>query len=288
MGDSRSDDSATLTLAIAGFLDACRSPNTRAAYRADLRHFAHWCASNEKLNLLSADATDIARYRTACELDGSRPATVARRLSAVVSFGNYAAGHGLEPVLATDRNVERPTTLSASSTGVLGDADAEALVAAADQTGARAGLLVRLLMLDGLKVSEAARANASDLHGPAKHVSLTIEGRNSRTRLLHPDTSGAARRYLGRRRVGPLLLSEQRGQHTTRLTRFGIDYVIKEVARAAGFHAISANTLRRRYAMDAHARGTNLDTIRDNLGHATQRTTRRYLTPDNDAINNMP
>jgi integrase/recombinase XerD len=281
MGDTLSDSSKALTLAVAGFLETCRSTNTRAAYRADLRHFAAWCATDQELNLLSADAADIARYRTACELDGASAATVARRLSAVVSFGNYAARHGLEPVLPSSRRVERPKIASGSTTGVLSDVDAEALLAAADRAGARDGLLVRLLMLDGLKVGETTRADASDVRGRAPGITLDIRGRNSPARLLHRDTGAAVHRYLGRRRVGPLLLSEKRGQPAGRLTRFGVDYLVKQIALTAGLdRSISANTLRRRYVIDAHERGTDLDTIRHDIGHATQHTTRRYLAPD--------
>ena len=83
---------STVTLAIAGFLDTCRSSNTRAAYRADLGHVAAWCRDRGALDLLTITATDVARYRTECELAGASPATVARRLSALTSFGTYAAG----------------------------------------------------------------------------------------------------------------------------------------------------------------------------------------------------
>jgi site-specific recombinase XerD len=278
MAESASGDTSALTLAIAGFLDACRSTNTRAAYHADLSHFAGWCTNNDKLNLLTADAADIARYRTACELDGAHPATVARRLSAIVSFSNYAAQHGLEPVIAPDSNIERPPLAPASTSSALSDADAYALLSAADRTSARVALLIRLLMLDGLKVGEVTRADVCDVHGRPPRITLDIKARTPPTRVLHPETSSAVRRYLGRRRDGPLLLSEKRGQPNDRLTRFGIDYLIKQTAQAAGLEgAISANTLRRRYAIAAHANGTDLNTIRHNMGHAAQHTTRRYL-----------
>jgi site-specific recombinase XerD len=81
-----------------------------------------------------------------------------------------------------------------------------------------------------------------------------------------------------------LLLSERRGRVPGRLTRFGVDYLVKQVAQAAGLdQAVSGNTLRRRYVMAAHAGGTDLDRIRLNVGHADRRTTRRYLDPDTPA-----
>jgi integrase/recombinase XerD len=272
---------AALTLAVAGFLQECRSVHTEAAYRADLQHFAAWCATNKRLNLLTADAADIARYRTACELEGAGAATVARRLSAIVSFNGYATDHGLQPALATDFSVERPTLERASTADILSDADATALLDAADEIGPRAGVLIRLLMLDGLKVGEVTRADASDVRGRPPRVTLTLHGRSERKLELHADTAAALHHYLGRRRSGPLLLSEKRGQPAGRLTRFGIDYLVKQIAEAAGIDAtVSGNTLRRRSVIEAHALGTDLDTIRHNMGHAAQQTTRRYLAED--------
>jgi integrase/recombinase XerD len=272
---------ASVTLAIAGFLDACRSSNTRSAYRADLGHVAAWCRGCESVDLLTIDAADVARYRTECELAGTSPATVARRLSALRSFGAYASAHGREPALTPETEIARPTVESTSSAELLTPADAEALLAAADHISRRSALLIRLLLLDGLKVGEVIRADASDVGGRPPRMTLQFHDRHARTIDLHPDTGSAVRRYLGRRRDGPLLLSERRGLEPSRLTRFGLDYLVKQVAQEAGLEqSVSGNTLRRRYVIAAHADGTDLDQIRDRAGHADRRTTRRYLDPD--------
>jgi site-specific recombinase XerD len=266
------------TLAIAGFLDACRSSNTRAAYRADLAHVAAWCRSGGTLDLLTLDVEDVARYRLACELAGASPATVARRISTISSFGAFAAARG---ALGADAEIARPTVESESTASLLSDADAAALLAAADGIGPRSALLVRLLMLDGCKVGDVMRANASDVEGRPPVVTLRMHDPKARTIELDAGTASAVFRYLRRRRTGPLLLSERRGREPARLTRFGVDYLVKRVARAARLEqTISGNTLRRRYVMAAHAAGTDLDTIRRNTGHADRRTTRRYLRGD--------
>jgi site-specific recombinase XerD len=272
---------AKVTLAIAGFLETCRSSNTRTAYRADLGHVAAWCRHREALDLLKIDVVDVARYRTECELDGASPATVARRLSALTSFGAYAAANGGEPALTARTQIARPTVESSSSAELLTDADADVLLAAADRLGPRSAVLIRLLMLDGCKVGEVIRADASDLSGRPPRMTLQLHDRRARTIDLHQETGSAVRRYLGRRREGPLLLSERRGREPRRLTRFGVDYLVKQVAHAAGLdQPVSGNTLRRRYVIAAHAVGTDLDAIRDSAGHADRRTTRRYLDPD--------
>jgi site-specific recombinase XerD len=271
---------ATVAFAVAGFLGSCRSANTQAAYRTDLTHLAAWCRGHEMLDLLTVDAADIARYRTECEIAGASPATVARRLSAIASFSEYNAKHGTADTALTASDIDRPSLASTSSAELLDDQTAEALLAAADQAGPRAAVAIRLLMLDGLKVGEVVRADAGDVRG--RPPDITLELRTNRTRHinLRPETSAAIGRYLGRRRDGPLLLSERRGRPRERLTRFGIDYLVKQVARSAGLgQAISGNTLRRRYVSAAHAGGTDIDTIRHNTGHTDRRTTRRYLSP---------
>jgi integrase/recombinase XerD len=277
-------ESSRVTFAVAGFLDTCRSSNTRAAYGADLAHLAGWCRKTGTLDLLTVDADDIARYRTACEVAGASPATVARRLSTITSFGAFAAATGAEPALTGDQKLARPTVADASTAEVLGEAEAAAVLAAADQIGPRSAAVVRLLMLDGLKLGEVIGADARDLAGRPPRMTLALEDPRSRIINLHADTSSALRTYLGRRHAGPLVLSERRGCEADRLTRFGLNYLVKQVAQAAALaQPISANTLRRRYVIAAHAGGTDLETIRYNAGHAERRTTRRYLDLDREA-----
>jgi len=275
-------DSA-LTLAIADFLSTCRSANTQAAYRADLGHLARWCRQDGHLDLLTIDVDDIARYRAECETAGASPATVARRLSAIASFSAYTAAAERAPARLAGTNIPRPVVAPTSTAELLTDADADALLAAADQRGSRAAVAIRLLMLDGLKVGEVIRADATDVHGQQPHTTVRLRTRPARTIALHHQTAKALRRYLGRRRQGPLILSEQRGRESERLTRFGLDYLVKHVAQTARLEQrISGNTLRRRYVTAAHAQGNDLATIRDNTGHTDTRTTRRYLAHDND------
>ncbi len=239
---------------------------------------AAWCRSQGALDLLSIDAADVARYRTACEVAGASTATIARRLSAIASFGTFAAANGAEPALATSTDFARPAMHGESTTQLLSDDEAAALLTAADAIGARSALLVRLLMLDGLKAGEILLADASDLSTRPPPMTLALRSRAEPPRPLHLETAAVARRYLGRRREGPLLLSERRGRPRERLTRFGLVYLIKQTARVAGLDgAVSGNTLRRRYVIAAHEDGAALDTIRHNAGHANQRTTRRYL-----------
>lgn len=265
----RPDD--RLAALVASWLDGYRSVNTRAAYGADLRHFATWCA-DQRLDPLATDADDLAGYRRDCEAAGARGATVARRLSAVTSFRTFATGAGAAEPYAVVARPEAPVRAPAVE---LADAEIRSLLRTADGIAGRSGVLVRLLVLDGLRVSEAAGADVGDVTGRAPQLQLRV---GTRSIALHPDTAAALGPYVGRRRTGPLLRGEMRGREGERLTRFGIDYLVRQAADAAGLDGrVTGSALRRRYIVSSYANGVDVDTIRDHLGHSDARTTRRHL-----------
>lgn len=258
----------------AAWLASFESTHTRAAYGADLDHFFRW-AGTECVNLLALGEDDVRRYRAACEAEGAGPSAVARRLSAVASFGAFSHERGTG--LAAPR-IERPALPARSTTMLLTDDDARALLAAADQMNQRSAALVRLLMLDGLKVGEVVTADVGDVSGKFPHVTLTLHEGMPRVIELHRDTTEVLIAYLGNRRRGPLLLSEHRARNTEALTRFGVNYIVKQAADTAGIVGpVSANTLRRRFVMNASSNGQDVDGIRASVGHSDARTTRRYL-----------
>src|SRR3954467_13547024 len=248
-----------LTTGIDAWLRSCRAESTRSAYRGDLASFVEWCR-RANADPLDFSPEELERYRDDLYAAGSSPATVARRLSAIASFGNHVREGGSAPF----PDVVRPVAARSSSAVVLDDDQARALLDAADRLDVRSSVLMRLLMLDGLKVSEAAAADADALSG-ARAMTLQLETRAVR---LHQGTVAAIRSYLGPRRSGPLLLSNKRGRTTDRLTRFGINYLVKEAAEAASLPStVSGNVLRRRYVVAAHTRGTDIEEIRRNAGH---------------------
>jgi integrase/recombinase XerD len=268
-----------LDAVVEAWLRGHRSVNTRAAYRADVAHFRSWCDSRG-LAFPSLTAGILGRYRRACEAEGASPASVARRLSAVGSFLEYAAD--ADPGTRGEAlQIARPTVAAQTTTALLTYANVAALLAASDEVSSKAALVIRLLLLDGLKVGEAVALDAAHVKGrpPRMTVEVTRDG-EMRTLTLDPETAVAAHRYLAGRQRGPLLLSE-RPRGGGRLTRFGVDFVVKRVADAAQIEAkVSANTLRRHFVVAAHDRGVDLDEIRRNAGHADARTTRRYLPVD--------
>ncbi len=258
---------------MAGWLDAQRSENTRAAYRRDIERFMAWC-DVQRLGPLRASSADIAAFRTSAANAELSASTIGRQVSAIASFYRFAAEHGWAvPSMAS---VERPLAVPATETASLGRRQAEAVWAAALELGPKTASIVGLALFDGLKLNETLMLNVVDVTmTKPMHVALSARG-GVRVRL-DDRTAAVVRRQARGRADGPLFLGGGTGA-SRRMTRFGADYVIRRAGQEAGLDApLSSNTLRRTHVVAAYASGASVDEIRDALGHVDRRTTRRYL-----------
>jgi integrase len=207
------------------------------------------------------------------------PATVARRLSALTSFFEHALGAGAvmsNPVVA----VARPDASRKGQRSGLDEHDALALLDAAAAVGPKVAVLVALLMLEGMKLSEALGLDIEQFEGSGWGMRVTLARRGAEEVLaLDGRTVRAIGDYLGGRTSGPLLVGESPiPDRSGRLTRFGADFLLKRAASMAGLEPVSANTLRRTYIMLSHRGGAAVEDISRRVGHASARDTRRYLT----------
>ena len=256
------------------------SPSTQTAYRRDVVGFLDCCAATGR-RPLRVGPTDIDAYRDQCLSRGAGTATVARRLSGVGSFYRYAAQSG---AVRTDpvEGVDRPTSPDPAGPSVLKGDELAALVASAQQVGAKAAALVALLALDGLKLGETLAMNVGDAsldQGPSR-VALTRRG--DRTAVpISATTADMLAAYIGRRRSGPLFLGESPVPHRggrTRLTRFGADFILKRVGAEAGIDKpVSAGLLRRSYIAEAHRAGHPMPEIRRQVRHRDVRESARFV-----------
>jgi site-specific recombinase XerD len=139
------------------------------------------------------------------EIDGRTPATVARKLSAVSGFFRYALNEDViarNPVAA----VRRPKVGSDTQSTGLDRDELASLIGGARNDGLRSHALVLLLALNGLRISEALGADATDLDVERGHrvLRITRKGGKKSTIPLAPRTSEALDAYLSTRTTGPL------------------------------------------------------------------------------------
>jgi integrase len=165
---------------------------------------------------------------------------VHRRLSALSSFYRHAAGAAGNPV----EGAARPAAPDPAS-DTLSTAEAARLWAAACRLGPKTASLVGLVLLDGLKTSEVLPLDVGDVRFGRATATVAIQRRDAPTPVA-AQTAVVLRRYVGPRRSGPLFVGDNPTRDPARLTRFGVDYLVKRAGAEAGLDApLTVNTLRR-------------------------------------------
>ena len=187
----------------AAFLLSYPTSHTRRAYASDLGAWFEFCDSTSTDPLAANRAHVDAWARKLAEIDGRTPATVARKLSAVSGFYRYAVNEDVisrNPVAA----VRRPKVGSDTQSTGLDRVEVASLIATARNDGLRTHALVLLLALNGLRISEALGADASDLDTERGHrvLRITRKGGKRSTVPLAPGTSEAIDAYLDGRTAG--------------------------------------------------------------------------------------
>ena len=153
------------------WIAAQTSPTTRNGYAREARVFTAWC-DERGLDPRAARRHDIEAYRNERTGAGESARTVARRLSALSSLYTYSGG--ANPLAGVKRpKVDRNSSPSQS----LERQEVPALLVAAEADSPRSAALVSLLLLSGLRVSEALNAKIEDLGYDKGHRTLTIHAK---------------------------------------------------------------------------------------------------------------
>jgi site-specific recombinase XerD len=268
------------------WLNGQTSPNTRAAYRSDLASFGRWCAQQGQIPL-AADATTLVAFQTAREAAGDSPSTIRRKWSALSSFFDFAVSTDsmdANPALGADRprvaSGDPSPTLQLSPQAVAGY---RSVAAALDP---RLDALVALLVVDGLKVSEALALDISDVRGKPPITSVTVRRRGESKRVvLDAESARAVRRAAGKRRAGPLFATGRPSSSSRprRLTRFGADHLIRQLSEEGTAERVTANALRR-FHITHHSADAPLEEVRERAGLADVRGVRRYIVDEGETI----
>jgi integrase/recombinase XerD len=278
---------ATFLDAQSAELDAAR--NTLLAYGRDLRNASGWLAA-KGLSFQTAQRSDLEAYLVSQEAEGMRPATRARRLSALKQLYRFAFEEGwradnpVQQIQGPAKGKRLPKTLSLE--------DVEALLAAARTQGRnpadrlRNTCLMEVLYATGLRVTELVSLPVSAARGDPRLLLVRGKGGRERVVPLSEPARAAMQAWLHSRDTreealpaaarSPFLFpSRGKSGHMTR-TRFYL--LIKELAGAAGIPAenVSPHTLRHAFATHLLAGGADLRVIQTMLGHADIATTEIY------------
>lgn len=121
------------------------------------------------------DRADVEAYALDLEQAGRARSTVARRLATLAGFYRYAVEEAALP-RSPVAHVRRPSVARDSQTLGLDRDEAAPFLAAAETASTGDHALACLLMLNGLRVSEACAADVADLGIERAHRVLAVVG----------------------------------------------------------------------------------------------------------------
>ena len=257
------------------------SRNTLSAYRRDLTDFTQFLNAQHR-SLRRASPDDIVGYLARLRTRGLRPASVARRISALRGLYKHLVREGelrrdpTENLEAPSRTRSLPRTLSREVVA--------ALIESPDlkePRGVRDRSVLELLYATGMRASECLGLTLDDVNLSTGYVVCMGKGRKQRLVPVGGEAAQWVSRYL--RDVRPLytrvrdsgrLFVNPRGG---RLSRQSLWTIVRHAAARAGLRQrISPHVLRHSFASHLLEGGADLRSIQAMLGHADIATTQIY------------
>ena len=269
--------------------DRRRSPHTVRAYQATAHRLIDFLGSYRGEAIEPDDLTDLAAPDLRAFLANRRSSglgasSAARELSGARAFLTWAATQqGKAPHIPRTRAPRRPKTLPRPA------APDEAVALAEDAgaygsepwIGARDLAILLLLYGAGLRVSEALSLTARDL--PIGRV-IRVTGKRSKTRMVPivPAVKEAIEGYLKECPYPvtgdtPLFLGARGGRLSADLVRRSVRAARKRLGLA---DTLTPHALRHSFATHLLARGADLRSLQELLGHASLSSTQIYTKVD--------
>jgi integrase/recombinase XerD len=269
-----------------------KSPQTRRAYRLDVRHFmrAFDITTTDELRQVDHRAV-IAWERMQREQEGAAASTVRRRLAALSSLFKHLVRHGVvarNPVV----DVERPTiNRSEGSTAAFSKSEARKLLDA-PPAETLAGLRDRAILSVGLQVgfrrAEIAALIVGDLHQNRGFDALRVTRKGGRREALaiNPQAAQRIRAYLeiaghGDQFEMPLFRPVRGNKRPLdavgRMDPDAIDRMVRKYAAKIGLgRGYSAHSMRATFITTALENGAQLEDVQKAAGHRDPSTTKLY------------
>jgi integrase/recombinase XerC len=269
--------------------DLRRSPHTIRAYVGSAHRLIEFLGQYrgqliEATALLDIGAADLRAFLAARRNSGLGAASTARELSGVRAFLTYAAEQQGEAArVPRTRAPRRPRTLPrpASPGEAVALAEDAGDYASQPWIGARDLAILLLLYGTGLRVSEALSLTARDL--PIGEA-IRVTGKRSKTRMVPvvKVVAEAIGEYLRQcpypvEGDGPLFLGARGGPLSADLVR----RAVRAARRRLGLpDSLTPHALRHSFATHLLARGADLRSLQELLGHSSLSSTQIYTKVD--------
>ena len=239
-------------------------------------------AINEELILDFLDSLESQRDNV--------PQTRNQRLGAIKTFFRFLARQEPNLTAACERVCAiRPKKTEDKLYTTLEKDEVDTILQNPDTTtlqGARDAALLSTLCCTGARVQELVDLNINDLRlDNCRQITLTGKGNQQRIVPIWEETAKLISHYLELRKLQgtdeSALFLNAKGQ---RITRFGINYIIKEHVKSTSKLCpslknkhVTAHTFRHTVALHLVQAGEDIFKIKDLLGHADINTTNKYV-----------
>ena len=237
-----------------------------------------------RFGLLNLHAVDLRAFLADRRGEGLGAASAAREMSAVRAFLGYAAQEqGNAPQLPRTRAPKRPRTLPrpASPADAIALAEDAGSAAPSDWIGARDLAILLLLYGAGLRIAEAMSLNAKVL--PLGQA-MRVTGKRGKTRVVPiiPAVKQAIEEYAALcpyplKGDVPLFVGAKGGPLNPDLVR----RAVRGARTRLGLpDTVTPHALRHSFATHLLARGVDLRSLQELLGHASLSSTQIYTEVD--------
>ena len=266
------------------------SKNTRMAYADDISRFLDDLAKKGVTSLNDVTRKQILDHLMSEKARGLCANSLSRHLVSLKVFFRYLVQEGLLGVNVAE-TMDSPKIWKMLPS-VLTPKEIDRLLDAPNlkkPLGIRNRAMIELFYASGLRVSEMAGLQRSDLHFDEHFIRCIGKGRKERVVPVGDSAIQWVRRYL--KEVRPLLTPGDHEQAVflsnrhQPISRKTIWDMIKKCARDAGItKTVYPHSLRHSFASHLLANGAELRIIQEMLGHADIATTQIYTHVDPDRL----
>ncbi len=261
-----------------------------SAYSGDVREFSAYLTDHKGKDIPDATNADVVSYLLFLKSAGRSGATINRKLASVRAFYRFLMHQG---IIGDDptQNIKSPR-LPRKKIEFLTIEEVEKLLAQPDGSpkGIRDRALLELMYASGMRVSEIAMANLSDLnlrigfitctgeHGKARVIPV---GRPARAALETYVYDGRKALLREKKETGALFLNYL-GE---RISRQGVWKILKEYADQADLGSkLSPQILRNSFAAHMIQNGADIKSLQELLGHEDITATQIFMSVSKNRI----
>lgn len=256
---------------------------TRGEYVADLTVLATFLEAHDAARLADVSQSKLEVYQAEMERQGLAPASRRRKMYAIRSFFKFLADHGVTGDNLAARMV--PPRVPKREPRYLSEKEYKELLRVC-QHNPRDAAMVELFLQTGMRLSELAGLRVGDIELPARitpepdNVGMAWITRKGGNRVTIPLNYKACRSIKAWLAVRSKKVEHEAlfvSKFGTPMSKRASQAMVATYLEEAGITGASVHTLRHTMATHHVARGTDLKTIQETLGHADLATTTMYV-----------